>query len=131
MTTTSAILLLGAVVAGWMVQLYLTYQQSTAFNRQVTALRKEGTVSVGAAGRRYRGGRPFVAIAVDDHGVVRNAISLSGWTTFARGRPVPELFDVKVNRLRGDARILGLSPQQRDAARQAADLLQNRRTAPA
>lgn len=131
MTTTSAIVLLGAVVAGWMVQLYLTYQQSTAFNRQVTALRKEGTVSVGAAGRRYRGGRAFVAIAVDDHGVVRNAVSLSGWTTFARGRPVPELFDVKVSRLRGDARIVGLSAQQRDAARQAADLLQNRRTAPA
>ena len=48
---------IAAVVAGWMVQLYLTYQQSAAFNRAVTALRKQGTVSVGAGGRRYRGGR--------------------------------------------------------------------------
>ncbi len=31
----------------------------------------------------------------------------------------------------GEARILGITPQQRDAARQAADLLQNRRAAPA
>ncbi len=60
------------------MQLYLSYQQSMSFNRQVTALRRDGTVSVGVAGRRFRGGRAFVAIAVDDHGIVRNAISLRG-----------------------------------------------------
>ena len=32
------------------------------------ALRRSGTVSVGAGGKRYRGGRAFVAIAVDDDG---------------------------------------------------------------
>lgn len=125
------ILLLGAVAAGWMVQLYLTYQQSMAFNRSVTALRKDGTVSVGVAGRRYRGGRAFVAIAVDERGVVRNALGLSGWTTFARSRPLPALFDVKVNQVRGDKVIPGLTPQQRDAARQAATLLKNQTAAPA
>ena len=131
MSTTNALLLLAAVVAGWVVQLYLTYQQSMAFNRSVTALKKDGTVSVGAAGRRYRGGRAFVAIAVDDHGKVANAISLSGWTTFARSRPIPALRGVKVNQVKGDKDITGLTRQQRDAAREAATLLKNQTAAPA
>lgn len=124
-------LLLGAVVAGWMVQLYFSYRQSMAFNRSVTRLRTDGTVSVGAGGRRYRGGRAFVAIAVDDHGVVRNAITLQGFTTFARSRPLPALFDVKVSQVRGDRDVPGLTAQQRDAARQAATLLKTSTAAPA
>jgi glucitol operon activator protein len=131
MNTTSALVLLAAVVAGWMVQLYLSYQQSMAFNRDVTALRKHGTVSVGVAGRRYRGGRAFVAIAVDEHGKVADAISLSGFTTFARSRPIPALRGVKVNQVKGDREITGLTRQQRDAARQAATLLKNQTAAPA
>lgn len=131
MTTTTALVLLAAVVAGWLAQLYLTYRQSMAFNRDVTALRKDGTVTVGVAGSRYRGGRAFVALAVDDHSVVRNAVTLSGFTTFARGRPLPALFDTKTSRIRGEAAIPGLSTQQREAARQAISLLRENRTAPA
>ena len=41
----STLLILAAVVGGWVVQLYLTYQQSMAFNRQVLQLRRSGTVS--------------------------------------------------------------------------------------
>jgi glucitol operon activator protein len=116
----SALVILAAVVAGWAVQLYLSYQQSMAFNRQVLRLRSSGTVSVGAGGKRYRGGRAFVAIAVDDHGIVRDALSLSGFTTFARARPVPALFDLKLSAVRGDRDLPQLSRQQREAARQAA-----------
>jgi len=125
------LLLLGAVVAGWMVQLYLAYLQSMSFNRAVTELRKDGTVSVGSGGRRYRGGRAFVAIAVDENGVVRNAITLSGLTTFARSRALPALFDVKVNQVRGDRTFTGITPQQREAAREAATLLKSHSAAPA
>ena len=113
-------LILAAVVAGWAVQLYLSYQQSMAFNDQVRRLRTSGTVSVGSGGRRYRGGRAFVAMAVDEHGIVRDAITLKGFTTFARARPVPALFDLKVSVVRGDRAIPQLSRQQREAARQAA-----------
>lgn len=127
----TAIVLLGAVAAGWMVQLYLTYLQSMSFNSTVATLRRDGTVSVGSGGRRYRGGRAFVAIAVDDRGLVRNAVTLQGFTTFARSRPLPALFDVKVAKVRGDRSIDGLSPQQREAARQAATLLTNQTAAPA
>ncbi|QNN53869.1 transcriptional regulator GutM [Nocardioides mesophilus] len=127
----TAAILLAAVVAGWLLQLYLTYQQSMAFNRSVTALRKDGTVSVGVAGRRYRGGRAFVAIAVDERGLVRNAITLRGFTTFARSRPLPQLFDLKVSHVLGDRPIDALTHQQREAARQAATLLRNPSAAPA
>jgi len=116
----SALVILAAVVAGWAVQLYLSYQQSMAFNRQVLRLRSSGTVSVGAGGKRYRGGRAFVAIAVDGHGIVRDALCLSGFTTFARARPVPALFGLKLNAVRGERDLPQLSRQQREAARQAA-----------
>lgn len=119
----SALILLAAVVAGWMVQLYLTYRQSMAFTDDVRRLRASGTVSVGVAGRRYRGGRAFVAIAVDEHGIVRDALSLSGWTTFARSRPLPGLLGAKVNQVRAERDYPPLTRQQRDAARQAATLL--------
>ncbi len=113
---------IAAVVAGWMVQLYLTYQQSAAFNRAVTALRKQGTVSVGAGGRRYRGGRAFVAIAVNDQDVVVDALTLQGLTTFARARPLAQARGQRVRRLEGDQEISAFSRQQREATRQAATL---------
>jgi glucitol operon activator protein len=115
-------LLIAAMVAGWMVQMYLTYQQGTAFNRQVLALRPRGTVSVGVAGKRYRGGRAFVAIAIDDRGIVRDALTLRGFTTMARGKPLPGLFDVATSRILSDEPLPGLSRTQHDAARQAVDL---------
>jgi DNA-binding transcriptional regulator of glucitol operon len=120
------ILLIVAVVAGWMVQMYLTYQQSMAFNRQVLALRRQGTVSVGVAGKRYRGGRAFVAIAIDDHGIVRAAITLRGWTTFSRGRPLDQLLGLRTSRILSATSIPGLSTNQHEAARHAVDLAKSR-----
>ena len=119
---TTMTVLIAAVVAGWVVQLVLAYRQSMAFNRAVRALRTYGTVSVGVAGRRYRGGRQYVAIAADERGQVRNALTLRGFTTFARPRPLPALFDTRISTLRGDREIPQLSRQQREAARQAASL---------
>jgi glucitol operon activator protein len=121
---TTPFILLAAVVLGWIVQAYLTYQQSVAFNDQVRALRRSGTVSVGVAGNRYRGGRAYVAVAVDETKVVRDALTLSGWTTFARGRSLPALVGARVNQVKGDRDFPGLSKPQREAARQAVTLLQ-------
>lgn len=115
-------IIIAAVVAGWLVQIVFTYRQSMAFNADVRQIRGAGTVSVGVGGNRYRGRRSFVAIAVDDHGIVRDAITLQGLTTFARSRPLPGLFGVKLSVLRGDRAITNISPAQRIAARQAAEL---------
>jgi glucitol operon activator protein len=120
--------IIAALVAGWLVQIFFTYRQSMAFNDDVRRLRGAGTVSVGVGGNRYKGRRSFVAIAVDDGGVVRDAITLGGLTTFARARPLPGLFDVKVSVLRGDRDVPHVSPSQRLAARQAAELYGAART---
>ncbi len=120
--------IIAALVAGWLVQIYFTYRQSMAFNDDVRRLRNAGTVSVGVGGNRYKGRRSFVAVAIDETGVVRDAITLSGLTTFARARPLPGLFDVKVTVLRGDRDIPHVSPSQRVAARQAAELYGAART---
>lgn len=115
----SILLILFAVVCGWAVQLFLTFRQSTAFNRRVVELRRKGTVVVGVAGNRYRGGRAFVALAVGPDGVVRDAITLQGWTTMARGRPLVGLVGLRRGVVGGRRELPGLTAQQRDAARQA------------
>lgn len=119
----SALTVLVAVVGGWLVQLYLTYRQGVEFNRRTVALRKRGTVAVGVAGNRYRGGRAYVALAVDSTGVVRDAITLQGWTTLARGKPLPALFDVRATTVAGSRDFAGLTRQQREASRNAVESL--------
>src|SRR3954447_3115921 len=117
------LLILSAVVVGWVFQLYLSYRQGMAFTTDARALRSAGTVSIGVGGNRYRGGRAFVAIVVDDRGIVRDAVVLSGWTTFSRGRSLPALQGVRLNKTRGDAPLPGLTKPQRAAARHAAELV--------
>ena len=124
---TSMLIVLAAVVAGWIVQAYLSFNQQLAFNKQVVALKRQGTVTVGVAGRRYRGGRAFVALALDDRGVVADAITLSGWTTFARARPLAPVVGRKATQVKGDRKIPGLTQQQRNAAREALVLLDQER----
>ncbi|HET9828337.1 MAG TPA: transcriptional regulator GutM [Nocardioidaceae bacterium] len=122
----SSFLLIVAVVAGWMVQMYLTFRQSMAFNKEVASMRHRGTVSVGVAGKRYRGGRAFVAVAIDDRGVVRDALTLTGFTTFSRAKPLVGLLDVATRRILADQPLPGLNRQQQEAARQAVDLAKTR-----
>ena len=99
-------LLVAAVVAGWIVQLYVTYQQSMAFNTAGRAtLQAHGTVSVGVGGKRYRGGRAFVAIAVDDRGVVaRRAAPERLHHLRPRPRPLPQLLGLQRQRAARRAR---------------------------
>ena len=82
-------------------------------------------MSVGAGGKRYRGGRAFVAIAVDDDGVVRDAsVPQRLHHLRPRAKAVPELLGLRLNVLRGEREIGGLSRAQREAARQAAELFE-------
>jgi glucitol operon activator protein len=122
----STFLLIVAVVAGWMVQMYLTFRQSKAFNTEVASMRHRGTVSVGVAGKRYRGGRAFVAVAIDDRGIVRDARTLTGFTTFSRAKPLLGLLDVKARRILADQPLPRLTRQQHEAASQAVGLARSR-----
>ena len=119
----TVLLLLGAVVAGWMVQLWLTLRQSKAYLHAVAQLRRSGdVVATGKAGKRYRGGTAFVSLATDGKRVT-GALSLSGFTTFARPKPLPALVGMRLGVLAGDRSIAGLTDSERDAAREAVRML--------
>ncbi len=118
----TVLLLLGAVVAGWMVQLWLTLRQSQAYLSAVAQLRRSGVVATGKAGRRYCGGTAFVSLATDGKRVT-DALSLSGFTTFARPKPLPALVGMRLGVLAGDRSIAGLTDSERDAAREAVRML--------
>ncbi len=78
--------LLLVIAAMWASQLALAYMQAKRFQADLSGLRKQGTVAVGMGGRRYRGGRAFVALTVDDDEIVHDGLVLKGFTVFAKSR---------------------------------------------
>jgi DNA-binding transcriptional regulator of glucitol operon len=121
-------LLLLAVVAGWLVQTWLTLRQTRAYLRAVAHLRRSGTVSTGKAGRRYRGGVAFVSLATDGKRVT-GALRLKGFTTFARPSELPALVGLRLGVLAGDRPIAGLTDNERNAAREAVRSLRSAESA--
>ena len=84
MTNLTRILLV--IAAMWAAQLALAYMQAKRFQADLSSLRKLGTVAVGMGGRRYRGGRAFVALTVDGDEIVQDGLVLKGFTVFAKSR---------------------------------------------
>lgn len=84
MTNLTRILLV--IAAMWAAQLALAYMQAKRFQADLSGLRKLGTVAVGMGGRRYRGGRAFVALTVDGNEIVQDGLVLKGFTVFAKSR---------------------------------------------
>ena len=78
--------LLLVIAAMWASQLALAYMQAKRFQADLSGLRKQGTVAVGMGGRRYRGGRAFVALTVDQNEIVQDGLVLKGFTVFAKSR---------------------------------------------
>ncbi|SDO45798.1 Glucitol operon activator protein (GutM) [Klenkia soli] len=115
-------LLLVPVVLGTVVQLWLTAKQTTAWAQELRRIRPLGATAVGSGGRRYRGGKAFVALAVADKRVT-GAFSLRGFTTFARPAPLPALVGVRLAVVAGDRPLEGLTNSERIAAREAAGML--------
>jgi DNA-binding transcriptional regulator of glucitol operon len=121
-------LLLVAVVPGSLLQMWLTSRQSLAHVRETGRLRTLGTVAVGKGGRRYRGGVAFVSLATDGQRVT-GAVSLRGFTTFARPVEVPALVGLRLAVVAGDRPLPGLKDNERAAARDAAGFLRSARGA--
>ena len=107
---------------GWIFQLILTHRQAMGFNDALKPLRQQGRTAVGIGGRRYRGGRAFVALAQQGDSVV-DARVMTGFTTFARPLPYPKLNGLSPTLLAGDESIPDLPAKVRDAARMAASTL--------
>ena len=114
-----------ALIAGaWVFQLYFTFKQSMAFNDALKPLRAQGRVAVGLGGKRYKGGRAFVAIA-EKGGAVVDARVMTGFTVFAKPIAFSELNGLSLALLAGDGDIPGLKAKVRSAAQMAATTLLN------
>lgn len=106
----------------WVFQLILTYRQAMRFNDTLKPLRAQGRTAVGMGGKRYRGGRAFVAVA-EKEGIVVDARIMTGFTVFAAPKPCPELIGLSLTRLSEDGDIPGVSRKAKLAAQMAADTL--------
>jgi len=76
-----------ALGIAWAIQLFFAWRQAQRFQKQLSTLRKEGVVAIGVGGRRYRGGRAYVALVANESGVISNGLLLSGITVMAKGKP--------------------------------------------
>lgn len=118
-----ALVLLAAVVGGSVLQTLAMVRQQKAFAAELARLKTSGRVAVGRAGKRYLGGKVYVAIAADPAGVVTGALVLRGFTTFARARDLPVLIGYRVSRLSTDVDVPGVAPMERQAVVEAAEAL--------
>lgn len=125
--TTDMVIIFGTLVTMWIIQMFFTWQQAQRFMADVRHLRSKGTVAIGMGGRRYRGGRAFVALASKadgaDKGKVVDALTLSGFTVISKPKNLPALVGLDLVALANGGAPESLKPKFREAAAQAAKTL--------
>jgi DNA-binding transcriptional regulator of glucitol operon len=99
----------GALALAWALQLWLTARQAKAFMETSRKMRREGRVSIGLGGKRWKGGRYYLALAFDDRDRVISAMALHGVTTFARPKPAEAFIGQTAKTLAGPRDIPGAS----------------------
>lgn len=110
----------------WASQLALAYMQAKNFQKDIKRLRKKGMVATGMGGKRYRGGRAFVALAVNNQGIVQDALVLRGFTVFTKSKPLPQYTEFSLEEIISGTRVVDGEPKKVvDAAKHAAQLLQD------
>ncbi len=112
----------------WAVQLFLAWRQAQRFQKELASLRKSiegGTVAIGVGGRRYRGGRAYVALLSNADGVIEDGLLLSGFTVMAKGKPFTDYkgFHIK-DVMSGNRVATNRKAKITDAARMAAEHIQ-------
>lgn len=111
------------VAAMWVFQLYFAVKQSQRFSNDIREIRTAGTLTtVGMGGKRYRGGRAFVALAAKD-GVVTGAKVLSGFTVYAKSVPLDVVVGKKLTDLVEGIGVEGQKPKVVEATKHAAKTL--------
>lgn len=90
----------------WLFQLWFAYKQAKIFQEDIRGLRKQGTMAIGVGGRRYRGGRAFVALACDDSGIVKAGMVLKGFTIFAKSKPLNTYTEFSIEEIASGNRVV-------------------------
>ena len=109
----------------WAFQLFFAWRQAQKFQKQLGGLRKQGTLAIGVGGRRYRGGRAFVALVADEKGIVKDGLLLTGFTVLAKGKPFADYtgFHVK-DIISGNRVAANRKPKVIEAAKSSAEHIQ-------
>jgi DNA-binding transcriptional regulator of glucitol operon len=108
----------------WLFQLWFAYKQSKIFQDDIRGLRKQGTMAVGLGGRRYRGGRAFVALTADDNGIVKDGLVLRGFTVFARSKQLSTYTGFSINEIASGDRVAeGEKKKVQEAAKNSAQYI--------
>ena len=99
MFTTQTVTIVVILALAWMAQLLGSVQQMRQFNKSKQAMRRLGEyTSVGIAGNMYKR-KVYTTLVVDSEGFVQGAERLSGFTIFARPKPVPALVGLHIDEI--------------------------------
>jgi glucitol operon activator protein len=121
--------LLLVIAAMWASQLALAYLQAKKFQADLRSLRQYGTVAIGMGGRRYRGGRAFVALAADENGLIVTGLVLRGLTVFAKSKPLNTYNGFSLTDIISGTRVvLGEPKKVQEATQMAAQHIQDHLT---
>ncbi len=121
--------LLLVIAAMWASQLALAYLQAKKFQADLRSLRQYGTVAIGMGGRRYRGGRAFVALAADENGMIVTGLVLRGLTVFAKSKPLNTYNGFSLTDIISGTRVvLGEPKKVQEATQMAAQHIQDHLT---
>ena len=114
--------LFAVIAIMWGVQLFFAWRQAKRFQDQLAVLRKEGSVAIGVGGKRYRGGRAFVALAANEQGIIQKGLLLTGLTTMAKGKPFDDYKGFSIHDVAsGNRTAPGRKAKITEAAKMAAE----------
>ena len=118
--------LLLVIAAMWAVQLALAFMQAKRFQADLKSLRMQGTSAVGMGGRRYRGGRAFVALTSNEVGIVQDGLVLKGFTVFANSKKLSSYIGFSLDDIISGSREGVDEPKKvREAAIMSAQLIKD------
>lgn len=120
------VIILFALVIMWLLQFGLAYYQMRRFYARLIQLKRRGLTAVGLAGNRYKG-RNYAVLTIDAQDHIINAEQFSGWTVFAKLRPVPEMVSMPLKDVLSDQPELPVSNKLQKAFVNAARDLQTER----
>lgn len=106
----------------WVVQSLLTVWQSNRFMKRFRELRQDGASAIGSSGTKYKG-RIYSILVVDSDKKVVHAEELSGWTIFAKSKPVVELIGVSLDDLMDEEYESPVRKKTLDAFRHAGGMI--------
>jgi DNA-binding transcriptional regulator of glucitol operon len=107
----------------WLFQFGLAYFQLRRFYGRLIQLKQGGLTAVGLSGGRYSG-RSYAVLTINNEGRVVYAEQFSGWTVFAKLKPVPELVGMPINELLAQQTTLPVNKKLQVAFANAAKDLQ-------